>query len=163
MHAGLTDGYFEITANKWRDLKYHTQNDSFRYFDCQSVRHICFFSFNFSTDTSPFSSRKYSFDEKPYLVQFDCYELNKCSNEQNTWLNIIRNGPETLKNEPKTAFVVLLQKLFNLKKWSEDDKWWYDSRQKYLLTRREETIARYRANKYSLDERFLETSATSVT
>jgi hypothetical protein len=163
MHAGLTDGYFEITADKWRDLKYCIKERPTKYFDCQSVRHICFFSFNFSTDTSPFSSRKYNFDEKPYLVQFDCYELNKCSSEQNSWLNVIKNGPETLKNEPKTAFVVLLQKLFNLKKWSEDDKWWYDSRQKYLLTRREETIARYRANKYSLDERFLETSATSVT
>ncbi len=163
MHAGLTDGYFEIPPEKWRDLKYHTQNESFRYFDCQPVRHICFLSFNFSAEASYFSSRKYSFDHKPYLIQFDCYELHKYNNEQNLWLNVIKNGSEPLKNKDKSPLITLFQKLFNLKKWNDDDKWWYDSRQKYLLTRRAETIARYRANKYLLDERFLETSATSVT
>jgi hypothetical protein len=165
MHAGLTDGYFEITPEKWRNLKYHAQNESFRYFDCQSVRHICFFSFDFSVNKSHFSSRKYSFDEKPYIVQFDCYELNKFQSdfsEQNIWLDVIKNGPESLKNKGKTPLISLFQKLFNLKKWNEDDKWWYDSGQKYLSTRRADSIARYRENKYPLDERFLETSATSV-
>ena len=163
IHAGLTDGYFEIPPDKWRDLKYHTQNESFGYFGCQSVRHICFFSFNFSAEASYFSSRKYSFDHKPYLIQFDCYELHKYNNEQNVWLDVIKNGPESLKNKDKSPLTTLFQKLFTLKKWNEDDKRWYESRQKYLLTRRAETIERYRANKYLLDERFLETSATSVT
>ncbi len=129
MHAGLTDGYFEIPPEKWRDLKYHAQNQSFRYFDCQSVRHICFLSFNFSAEASYFSSRKYSFDHKSYLIQFDCYELHKYNNEQNLWLNVIKNGSEPLKNKDKLPLITLFQKLFNLKKWNDDDKWWYDSRQ----------------------------------
>ena len=77
MHHGLTSGYFDVTEHKWRDLKMHVQEKNFRYSYCQTIREVCFFYFNFSTNADFFSVRKYDFKKLPKTVQFDNYELEK--------------------------------------------------------------------------------------
>jgi hypothetical protein len=170
MHPGLDDGYFDMPSYRWRDLKMHAQQQGFRHSNCQIIREICFFKFNISTETSYFSFREYEYEELPHTVQFDCYELPKLNSslfkndvsEKVIWLNVIKNGAGVLENLEETPFVNHLKKVFNINTWSEEDKKWYESRQKFKPDRIKKMIDTYKRNNYALKKELLKKPAVSV-
>ena len=168
LHLGITDGYFEIENYKWRDLKMHAQTQGFNHSFCQNVRELCFFFFDFSHHSVFHSVRQYDFDEMPFVLRFDCYELNKFEvskelSEKEIWLHIIKFGFESASKFPQTPFLRLLKKAFDMRKWDETDIMFYESRQKYKNERHSSILQKYREQKIELDSNFLEKSAHKAT
>jgi hypothetical protein len=170
MHPGLDDGYFDMPSHRWRDLKMYAQQQGFRHSNCQIIREVCFFKFNISTENNYFSFREYGYDELPHTVRFDCYELLKFDSdlmkkdvsEKTIWLNLIKNGAKVLENLEETFFLKLLKKAFEINAWNEEDKKWYESRQKFKPDRIKKMIDSYKRNNYPLKKEFLKKPAVSV-
>lgn len=170
MHHGLTSGYFDVTEHKWRDLRMHVQEKNFRYSYCQTIREVCFFYFNFSTNTDFFSVRKYDFKKLPKTVQFDNYELEKfkvdSSNQEITertlWLDIFKNGLKSATEIPETLLVQQLRNVFDTDNWDREERKDYKDSQKHQAKRYSTMMEQYRKSGVELDEKYLNKPATDV-
>ena len=170
MHPGLTSGYFDVTKHRWRDLKMHIQEKNFRYSYCQTIREVCFFYFNFSSNTDFFSVRKYDFKKLPSTVQFDSYELAKfkadSSNqeimERILWLDFFKNGLKSVIEIPETPLVQQLRNVFNTDNWDKEEREDYKDYQKHQAKRYLTMIERYRESGVELDEKYLDKPATDA-
>lgn len=170
MHLGLTSGYFDMSEYKWRDLKQHIRGENFRYSYCQTIREVCFFYFNFSSNSDFYSVRKYDFEKLPKTIQFDNYELEKFKidvpNEEisasSLWLDFLKNGRASTEEISKMPLFPLLKAVFNTDNWDKDEKKRYKEHLKYHKERYAAMTQRYLESGLELDKKYLDKSALEV-
>ena len=168
MHPGLTSGHFEMHYYKWRDFTQYAQNKGYRYFGCQTVREVCFFSFDIFPHANSPTVFTYDFAELPKMVQFDCYELEKFTSDKvlsdrDIWLQIFKNGIQPVLQPSESPLIEGLNKVFNTKNWTKAEQAYYKDRQKWRGERSETMLARYKDSNFQLDDHYLGNPAKVAT
>jgi hypothetical protein len=162
MHPGLTNAYMDASNGRWDSLKRHTQSNGFIHSNCQVIREICFFYFNFSETNNYHTFKKYNFDELPKTIQFDCFELHKfnkkeseLNNELDIWLFAIKNGGQSIQNLENSNFTKILKKALNRKYWDKRANENYERYEAYNKERSDSMLKRYKEFNYNLNEKYI--------